>query len=149
MTNEIAKLTTIEKLYQIKPTRVLKALAVLMPSAILILQWYGGTNLKDYVEKETIRELLLLLFWWGPALWILGGFFYLAKMHIPQFISAQREQAVAIKGLADTVREHNEREAEDRDERREILINLRVLATKIDELRGEMTCLRLPSSGMR
>jgi len=119
------------------PSRIAKGAALAVPVGVLIAQWITGAQLSELIDKQTIRELLLLLFWWGPALWVLAGFFMLLKTHAPLFIIAQQAQASALSDLAHGITEMKERRMEDQGNMREILINLRVLSQKVDELREE------------
>jgi hypothetical protein len=121
-------------------SRVAKGALLGAPAGILVIEALTGGRLTDYVEKETLRELLLLIFWWGPALLILGALYRLICNYAPQFIEAQRGQAAAIQEMSDAIREHNQREHEDREERKELSITLKVLAQKIEELKEQMSC---------
>ena len=114
---------------------VLKSAAIAAPLTILLFDLATGGQLKDYLDKATVRDLLLRAADWGPGFMILAGIYMLSREYAPQIIAAQKSQAVAMADVASGSKSVQERHAEQADESREILINLRVLSQKIDELK--------------
>lgn len=107
-----------------KQKSLLKTAAVAAPTLMLLAELASGGQLKDYLDKEIVRSVLFRIFEWGPGFLILFGAFLIIREYMPQLIEAHRSQATAITRLAD-------------EERREILITLKVINRKIDELQSE------------
>lgn len=74
---------------------------------------------------------------WGPALLIMAGMFWLADRHAPQFISAQRDQASAMRGLSDAIQERFHAEDDVRLAVRALSGQIERMAAKLDVIAGD------------
>lgn len=120
-----------------KQKSLLKTAAVAAPTLMLLAELASGGQLKDYLDKEIVRAVLFRIFEWGPGFLILFGAFLIIREYMPQLIEAHRSQAAAITRLAEGVTRLNEDTHDAIEERREILITLKVINRKIDELQSE------------
>lgn len=118
-----------------KAKNLLKTAAFAAPSLMLLFELASGGQLRDYLDKETVRALLMRVSDWGPGFMILFGAFLIVREYAPQMISAQVQQASAMSQVAEGLKVVSDHHAEEADDRREVLINLRVLSQKIDELK--------------
>ena len=84
--------------------------------------------------KETVRELMVYTFQWGPAMLVLCALYVLTVKFLGEFVKSQADQAVAMSQVANAVEHMADR---DSVERREIRIALSVMSQKVDELHSE------------
>ncbi len=80
-------------------------------------------------------ELLAPLLGWGPGLFILMGFFWLAHRYAPPLIESQRSTATALQKLADTV-EHNSGNQHD------LVLAMQVNSDKLEQVRNTVADLQ-------
>ena len=80
-------------------------------------------------------ELLAPLLGWGPGLFILAGFLWLAHSYAPPLIESQRSTATALQKLADTV-EHNSGSQHD------LVLAMQVNSDKLEQLRATVDDLQ-------
>jgi len=105
---------------------------------MLLFELASGGQLKDYVDKETFRSILFRIFEWGPGFIILLGAFLIVREYMPQLIEAHRSQATAITQLAAGVSTMNQDAHDQVEERREILITLKVIKRQLDEVQRDI-----------
>jgi len=75
------------------------------------------------------KELLAPMLGWGPGLFILAGFLWLAHSYAPPLIESQRSTALALQKLADTV-EHNQTSQHD------LVLAMQVNSDKLEQVRA-------------
>ena len=80
-------------------------------------------------------ELLAPLLGWGPGLFILMGFLWLAHSYAPPLIETQRSTATALQKLADTV-EHNSGNQHD------LVLAMQVNSDKLEQVRNTVADLQ-------
>lgn len=80
-------------------------------------------------------ELLAPLLGWGPGLFILMGFLWLAHSYAPPLIETQRSTATALQKLADTV-EHNSGNQHD------LMLAMQVNSDKLEQVRNTVADLQ-------
>jgi hypothetical protein len=78
---------------------------------------------------EQSKELLAPMLGWGPGLFILAGFLWLAHSYAPPLIESQRSTALALQKLADTV-EHNGTSQHD------LVLAMQVNSDKLEQVRA-------------
>lgn len=110
---------------------LLKTVAYAAPLSIVGAELLRGVELKDFIDRDTARELLLLVFRWGPAVLILAGVYILTLKFMAGFVQSQKDQAIAMSQVATAVQIMAERDA---SERKEIRIALSVMNQKMDEI---------------
>ncbi len=89
---------------------------------------------------EQSKELLAPLLGWGPGLFILAGFLWLAHRYAPPLIESQRSTALALQKLADTV-EHNATSQHD------LVLAMQVNSDKLEQVRAIVAELQEAVSG--
>ena len=78
---------------------------------------------------EQSKDLLAPMLGWGPGLFILAGFLWLAHSYAPPLIESQRSTALALQKLADTV-EHNQTSQHD------LVLAMQVNSDKLEQVRA-------------
>ena len=78
---------------------------------------------------EQYQELLAPLLGWGPGLFILLGFLWLAHSYAPPLIESQRSTATALQKLADTV-------AHTAGSQHDLVLAMQVNSDKLEHLRA-------------
>lgn len=78
---------------------------------------------------EQSKDLLAPMLGWGPGLFILAGFLWLAHSYAPPLIESQRSTALALQKLADTV-EHNVSNQHD------LVLAMQVNSDKLEQVRA-------------
>ena len=78
---------------------------------------------------EQYKDLLAPLIGWGPGLFVLAGFLWLAHSYAPPLIESQRTTAMALQKLADTV-EHNATSQHD------LVLAMQVNSDKLEQVRA-------------
>ena len=78
---------------------------------------------------EQSKDLLAPMLGWGPGLFILAGFLWLAHSYAPPLIESQRSTALALQKLADTV-EHNQTGQHD------LVLAMQVNSDKLEQVRA-------------
>lgn len=78
---------------------------------------------------EQSKDLLAPMLGWGPGLFILAGFLWLAHSYAPPLIESQRATALALQKLADTV-EHNQASQHD------LVLAMQVNSDKLEQVRA-------------
>jgi hypothetical protein len=87
---------------------------------------------------EQYREVMAPLFSWGPGILILGAFIWLARSYAPLFIRSQTQIAESLSRLATSVESSSAAVQASRDEQRETIFTLQLLAKKIEELKADV-----------
>ncbi len=78
---------------------------------------------------EQYKDVLAPLLGWGPGLFVLAGFLWLAHSYAPPLIESQRSTALALQKLADTV-EHNATNQHD------LVLAMQVNSDKLEQVRA-------------
>ena len=120
-----------------KAKNLLRTVAVATPTLMLLFELASGGQLKDYLDKDIVRAVIFRVFEWGPGFLILFGAFLIIREYMPQLIEAQRSQARAITSLAEGVMQLNQDTHDAIEERREILITLKVIKRQLDEIQRD------------
>ncbi len=84
---------------------------------------------------EQYQALLAPLLGWGPGLFVLLGFLWLAHSYAPPLIETQRSTATALQKLADTV-EHNSGSQHD------LVLAVQVNSDKLEQVRSTVADLQ-------
>ena len=91
--------------------------------AVLLVELARSGALAQY------KDALAPLIGWGPGLFILAGFLWLAHSYAPPLIESQRSTALALQKLADTV-EHNAANQHD------LVLAMQVNSDKLEQVRS-------------
>ena len=97
--------------------------------AVLLIEMARSGALEQY--KDVVAPLI----GWGPGLFVLAGFLWLAHSYAPPLIESQRSTAIALQKLADTV----ERNATNQHD---LVLAMQVNSDKLEQVRASVTELQ-------
>jgi hypothetical protein len=97
--------------------------------AVLLIEMARSGALEQY--KDVVAPLI----GWGPGLFVLAGFLWLAHSYAPPLIESQRSTALALQKLADTV----ERNATNQHD---LVLAMQVNSDKLEQVRASVAELQ-------
>ena len=98
-------------------------------AAVLLIEMARSGALEQY------KDVLAPLIGWGPGLFVLVGFLWLAHSYAPPLIESQRSTALALQKLADTV----ERNASNQHD---LVLAMQVNSDKLEQVRASVAELQ-------